>query len=90
MASLDICSWLPVQLWSAEEAEAHDQRFWDEILSSVPRGALLLLDLGFTNFIRFAQLSCCTLYHARQERFGLPAYPYPPADAPHLRYSPRK
>ena len=60
MALLDICSWLPVQLWCIEEADAHDQRFWDEILSCVPPGALLLLDLGFTNFIRFAQLNFCT------------------------------
>lgn len=60
MALLDIGSWLPVQVWYDEDPQAHDQRFWDQILPSVPRGALLLFDLGFTNFTRFAQLNFCT------------------------------
>ena len=60
MALLDIGSWLPVQVWYDEDPKAHDQRFWDQILPSVPRGALLLFDLGFTNFTRFAQLNFCT------------------------------
>jgi hypothetical protein len=57
MALLDICSWLPYDLWYDPEAKAHDQRFWPDILSAIPKGALLLLDLGFTNFAVFKQMT---------------------------------
>jgi hypothetical protein len=54
---LDLCSRLPRALWYEEDATAHDQRAWPQILAALPAGALLLLDLGFTNFAHFAQLS---------------------------------
>lgn len=60
MAVLDLCSWLPRAIWFEEEAQAHDQRFWSRILQAVPAGALLLFDLGFTNFERFAQMTHIT------------------------------
>jgi hypothetical protein len=60
MALLDIHSWLPLQLWFEEEATAHDQRFWERLLAHIPAGALVLLDLGFTNFRYFARLTACT------------------------------
>ncbi len=55
MVLLDVCSWLPWTLWLHEDAKVHDQRFWPQILKTVPEGALLLVDLGFTNFTAFAQ-----------------------------------
>jgi hypothetical protein len=55
MVLLNLCSWLPSTLWLREDAQAHDQRFWPQILQAVPKGALLLFDLGFTNFTAFAQ-----------------------------------
>jgi len=60
MAVLNICSWLPTAIWYEEHARAHDQRFWPQILKAIPAGALLLLDLGFTNFKVFAQMTMFT------------------------------
>lgn len=55
MVLLNVCSWLPLTLWLDDDAKVHDQRFWPRILQAVPEGALLLFDLGFTNFTAFAQ-----------------------------------
>jgi hypothetical protein len=54
---LDVISRLPRQVWYEEDAQAHDQRFWERILAGVERGMLLLFDLGFLNFTRFDQLT---------------------------------
>lgn len=56
-ALLDLCSRLPRALWYEEDPQAHDQRCWPRILASLPRGSLLLYDLGYTNFARFAELT---------------------------------
>ena len=56
MALLDVTSRLPVHLWYSEDAQAHDQSFWDEIHALLRPGALLLLDLGFTNYTAYAKL----------------------------------
>lgn len=55
MVLLNVCSWLPLTLWLNDNDKVHDQRFWPKILEAVPSGALLLIDLGFTNFTAFAQ-----------------------------------
>jgi len=60
MAVLDLCSWLPRVIWFEEDAQASDQRFWPRILQAVPAGALLILDLGFTNFMMYAQMTTAT------------------------------
>src|SRR6266508_4088099 len=56
-AVLDLLSQLPRQVWYEEDWHAHDQRFWERVLSSLTRGALLLFDLGFLNYARFDQLT---------------------------------
>lgn len=56
MALLDVTSRLPLQLWYTDDEQAHDQRFWEQILAAVQPGSLLLLDLGFTNYSAYAQL----------------------------------
>ncbi len=56
-ALLDLCSRLPRLIWYEEDAQAHDQRFWPRILAAVKAGALLVFDLGYTNFTIFAQLT---------------------------------
>ena len=33
------------------------QRHWPDLLAALPAGALLLFDLGYTNFSVFAQLT---------------------------------
>lgn len=59
-AVLDVCTHLPHALWYAEAAQTHDQQFWEQLVQCVPTGALLLLDLGFTNFAYYARLTFCT------------------------------
>lgn len=54
---LSVLSHLPHHVWYAAEAQAHDQRFWTQILAAVPAGCLLLFDLGYTNFSVFVQLT---------------------------------
>ena len=56
-ALLDLCSRLPCHLWYEEDAEAHDQRFWERILAGLQAGSLLIFDLGYTNFTVFVQLT---------------------------------
>jgi hypothetical protein len=57
MTVLNVCTLLPHSIWFEPDAKASDQRFWPQLLTAIPAGALLLLDGGFTNFKRFIQLS---------------------------------
>lgn len=57
MTVLNVWTLLPQAIWFEPEAKASDQRFWPQLLTAIPAGALLLLDGGFTNFKRFNQLS---------------------------------
>ncbi|MBC8504309.1 MAG: transposase [Chloroflexi bacterium] len=56
MGVLDLCSWLPHTIWYEADDKVSDQSFWNRIIDVVPEGALLILDLGFTNFKAFAKL----------------------------------
>jgi hypothetical protein len=56
-ALLDICTRLPEKIWYESDPKAHDQRFWEDILSVLKKGSLLLLDKGYTNFAIFARLT---------------------------------
>jgi len=56
-ALLDVCSRLPRRLWYEADAQAHDQRAWPALLAALPAGALLLFDLGYTNFGVFVQVT---------------------------------
>jgi hypothetical protein len=56
-ALLDLSSQLPRQVWYEEDWHAHDQRFWERVLSSLTSGMLLIFDLGFLNYARFDQLT---------------------------------
>lgn len=56
-ALLDLCTRLPRHLWYADDAQAHDQRFWPQILETLEPGSLLIFDLGYTNFAVYAQLT---------------------------------
>jgi len=69
MTVLNVCTLLPQAIWFEPDAKASDQRFWPQLLASIPTGALLLLDGGFTNFKQFIQLS----NPARQITFIIPA-----------------
>jgi hypothetical protein len=56
-ALLDLVSQLPRDLWYEEDWHAHDQRFYERVLSSLTAGMLLIFDLGFLNYARFDQLT---------------------------------
>jgi hypothetical protein len=57
LALLDLVTRLPMQVWYEEDAQAHDQSFLPKVREHLPKGSLLLFDLGFTNFTFFRQLS---------------------------------
>ena len=48
---LDLASRLPWRVGFDPDPNAHEQRHWLELLAAVPAGALLLFDLGYTNFM---------------------------------------
>lgn len=54
---LDALALLPQRLWYEEDSQAHDQTFWEAAVAQLERGALLLLDLGFTNYGWFDRLT---------------------------------
>jgi hypothetical protein len=56
-ALLDLTSRLPRQVWYEEDAQANDQRFWPQLLAALAAGSLVIFDLGYTNFMVFAQLA---------------------------------
>ena len=57
MALLDLASRLPRQVGYDADPNGHDARFWDRLLAAMPTGALVLFDLGFTDFARWATLT---------------------------------
>ena len=57
LALLDGATRLPVQVWFESNPTTHDQRFWAPVQAALRAGDLLLIDLGFTNFSVFAQLT---------------------------------
>lgn len=56
-ALLDLAARLPWKLWYEPDPNANDQRCWPQILAALPARALLLFDLGYTNFTAFLQLT---------------------------------
>jgi hypothetical protein len=56
-ALLHLGSRLPQEVWYEEDARAHDQRFWPQILERLTAGTLLVLDAGYTNFGAFLKLT---------------------------------
>ena len=60
-ALLDLCSRLPQRVWYEPDARAHDQRFWPQIIEALRPGTLLIIDLGYTNFEVFAQLTAANV-----------------------------
>jgi hypothetical protein len=56
-ALLNLGSRLPSQIWYEADPQAHDQRFWPQILTALQANCLLIFDLGYTNFEVFGQLT---------------------------------
>jgi len=70
-ALLDLCSRLPHQLWYEADAAAHDQRHWPQVLSALPHGALVVFDLGYTNFGMFAELTAAQITFVTRAKSNL-------------------
>jgi hypothetical protein len=56
-ALLNAASMLAEELWYEEDSHAHDQNFWEKAVAKLPKGALLLFDLGFVNYGWFDYLT---------------------------------
>lgn len=56
-AVLDVCTRLPLHLWYDANPKAHDQSFWSLIQAVLKPGTLVLIDMGYTNFAVFRQLT---------------------------------
>lgn len=56
-ALLNLSSRLPLQIWYEADAQAQDQRFWPQILAALQANTLLMFDLGYLNYARFAEMS---------------------------------
>lgn len=54
---LNLCTRLPEKIWYESDPNAHDQRFWPDILAFLKAGSLLIFDMGYINFAMFAQLT---------------------------------
>ena len=61
-ALVSAASLLPRQIWYEEDSHAHDQAFWERAVESLPKGVLLLFDLGFTNYNWFDRLSLAHIW----------------------------
>jgi len=61
-ALVSAASLLPRQIWYEEDSHAHDQTFWERAVESLEKGALLLFDLGFTNYDWFDRLSLANIW----------------------------
>lgn len=60
-ALLYLGSRLPSQIWYEPDAQAHDQRFWPQILAALQPETLLIFDMGYTNFKVFAQMTSASV-----------------------------
>ncbi len=56
-ALLNAASMLPHHIWYEEDSHVHDQTFWERAVAQLEQGALLLIDLGFTNYGWFDDLT---------------------------------
>jgi hypothetical protein len=67
---LNAASLLPGEIWYEENSQAHDRVFWEGAIGQLKVGALLLFDLGFTNFLRFDDLTDRFLYFITRYKTG--------------------
>ena len=53
---VDIITQVPAHIWYKENAQAHDQSFWEEIMAVLTAGTLLLFDKGLIDYGIFDRL----------------------------------
>ena len=54
---IDIVTQVPVHIWYKENAQAHDQTFWEQIMTVLSADTLLLFDKGLIDYGIFDRLS---------------------------------
>jgi hypothetical protein len=54
---IDIATQVPAHIWYKENAQAHDQTFWEQIMAVLTAGTLLLFDKGLIDYGIFDRLS---------------------------------
>ena len=57
MMMVEAFSRRPVAAWYTDNPKASDQQWNDELISKLPKGGLLIFDLGFFNFVWFDDFS---------------------------------
>jgi Transposase DDE domain len=62
MMMVEAFSHRPVAAWYTAEAHAQDQQWNDALLQRLPKGGLLIFDLGFFNFVWFDAFSVAEKY----------------------------
>ena len=56
-ALLDLLSQQPRAIWYETDAAMSEQRFWDRLIEQIAAETLLVVDMGFSNYQRFAELT---------------------------------
>lgn len=62
-ALLDAVTHLPVRVWYEADSAAHDMGFWANLEGQLVANAMLLIDKGFLNYERFAELSARAVWY---------------------------
>jgi hypothetical protein len=57
LAVLDLLSRQARAVYFEPDAAMSEQRFWDRLMSGLREQTLLLVDMGFSNYVRFAELT---------------------------------
>lgn len=71
LALIDVGSRLPCKIWYKEASLAHDQSFWGELEAYLKAQDLVLFDLGFVNYERYAQLSANHKYFVTRTKTNM-------------------
>lgn len=58
----------PVAAWYSANAHAHDQNWCDALIERLPKGGLLIFDLGFFNFVWFDAFTVAQKYFVTRWR----------------------
>jgi hypothetical protein len=68
MMIVEAFSHRPVGAWYCADAHAHDQNWCDTLIERLPKGGLLIFDLGFFNFIWFDGFTVAQKYFVTRWR----------------------
>lgn len=65
---VEVFSHRPVAAWYDEDAQRHETSWWQELLELLPRGGLLVIDLGFFGFEWFDAMSVAQKYFLTRQK----------------------